>query len=212
MSYHFEELIMSTSTIQSNESTVLKAVIQQYQPSLLVKMLFTAVNIIWVLGIIVACIQLIFLPPLIITLPQLKMFWNNTMQTYPMNLHPEFGIKSWTASIFFYLTSIVVSVIFLWIVWYLRKLIRTIKEGNPFLPENPGRIRKIAYAILVWAPFELMTYGSMYRAFTIQSHIPGGFIQLRPSLEMIFLGLVILVIAEVFKQGVKLQQEQDLTV
>jgi|GEM_PF-3148159 len=204
---------MSNATILSDRAPTAPDVTPSaYQPSLLVKMLFGTVNIIWVLGVIIACIQLIFLPPLLITLPQLKMFWNNAMQTYPMNLHPQFGVKSWAASIFFYLTSIMVSVIFLWIVWHLRKLIRTIKEGNPFLPENPGRIRKIAYAILVWAPVEMMTYGSMYRAFTIQSPFLGGGIQLRPILEMIFLGLAILVIGEVFERGVKLQQEQDLTV
>ena len=91
---------------------------------------------------------------------------------------------------------------------------QAIKQGKIFIPENPSRIRRIAYAIFLWAPIEILFYGVMFRGFPVNMAplIPISGMPIRVFLELIFFGLAILVIAEVFQRGVKLQQEQDLTV
>jgi hypothetical protein len=179
------------------------------RPSLLIRTLAILVNIMWVLGIIGAATQLIFTPFGFLRLIKLR--------TLPLDMMTNlfhFGLVSMAATIILYFVSMLIWGIFLWIVWHLRKLMQTIKDGKPFLPENPGRIRKIAYAILLWAPIETLFYGVMFRGFAVNvgPMFPTGGMPVRIFLELVFFGLAVLVIAEVFERGVNLQQEQDLTV
>ena len=183
-----------------------------YHPSLLVKIIFGVVSVIWVLGIVVACIQLISLPALFIVLSRLEIIWDRISQFTPLGPYPQINVTNTTALFLLLLTVVVVSAIFLWIVWHLRKLIQAIKAGNPFSPENPGRIRKIGYAILLWAPVDKLIFFLLFKLFGLHYLFLGSGISTRPFLEMIFFGLVVLVIAEVFQRGVKLQQEQELTI
>ena len=163
-----------------------------YHPSLLVKIIFALVNAIWILGIAAVIVQLVYYPYFIVTPPRLR--------------------GSLIALILFCITMIVSSLIFLWIVWHLRKLIRSIKAGSPFFHQNPGRIRKIGYATLLWAPVNGIAAFLFFKSATSQVAYPVKDLSALPFLEMIFLGLMILVIAEVFDRGAKLQHEQDLTV
>jgi hypothetical protein len=163
-----------------------------YHPSPLVKIIFGLVNTIWFLGIAAVIVQLIYYPYFILTPPRLR--------------------GSLIALILFSITMIVSSLIFLWIVWHLRKLIQSIRAGSPFLHQNPGRIRKIGYATLLWAPVNRIAAFLFFKSATYQIAFPIKSTLGLPFLEMVFLGLMILVIAEVFDRGAKLQHEQDLTV
>jgi hypothetical protein len=99
-------------------------------------------------------------------------------------------------------------------VYQLRCFFKNVKDGRPFDPDNPKRIRKIAYLIMAWGPVKGI---SLYLqalnvlkglSFTEGSTAPNIDIHL----EFIFLGLVILVIAQIMDIGVKLQREQELTI
>jgi hypothetical protein len=183
----------------------------EYEPSFLVKALSLFVNIIWVLGIIGACAQLLLAP---LGLLRIAQFHINTMPFNFMKGFFYFGFGGLPSIMLASLISLLIWVIFLWIVWHLRKLILAIKEGRPFHPENPGRIRKIAYAVLLWAPVEILFYGIMFRGLAVNLRPISSFsgMPVRVFFELIFFGLAILVIAEVFQRGVQLQREQDLTV
>jgi hypothetical protein len=183
----------------------------QHKSSLLVKILSVFVDVVWVLGIIGACCQLLLTP---IGLFRFMHHHFSGLPFYVMNRLFHFGIGSLVGTILLFLVSMVIWAIFLWIVWHLRKLMHSMKEGKTFIPDNPARIRKIGYAVLLWAPIEVIFYGSILRsvAWKIKPLLSLSGMPLRIFLEMVFFGLAILVIAEVFDRGVKLQQEQDLTV
>ena len=202
---------MLTATMQNNSQAVTIPQSTSHHPSMLVRILSTIVNIIWVLGIIGACAQLLLTP-----VGLLRIF-EFPIKAMPFNFMRDFfhfGVDDLVGTMLLSCISMLIWLIFLWIVWHLRKLMLAIREGEPFHPDNPGRIRKIAYAVLLWAPIEILFYGMMFRglAITIRPISSVSGMPVRVFLELIFFGLAILVIAEVFQRGVKLQQEQDLTV
>jgi hypothetical protein len=104
------------------------------------------------------------------------------------------------------------------IVWFgvsqLRKVISSLRDEQPFAAANAARIRRIAYAVLA---------GELLRAaFTIGSNIyiaryfvADGMsfdVRLNMSITTIVAGLIIFVLAEVFRAGARLEEEQSLTV
>lgn len=97
----------------------------------------------------------------------------------------------------------------------LRAIFRTLKAGDPFVPENARRIRFLAFTIIA---FQLLYRGAlfwMYFAFVLNQFGISG-VRLRPLFDpngaVIFAGLVLLVIAEVFRVGADMKAEQELTV
>jgi hypothetical protein len=102
----------------------------------------------------------------------------------------------------------------LWVLGQLRSVFRTLRDGHPFVPANATRIRRIAYAVIFGeiAGSAIVFYENYYAMthFTAE----GLRFDARPDLNVfaIVLGLIILVIAEVFREGTRLDQEQSLTV
>jgi hypothetical protein len=106
-------------------------------------------------------------------------------------------------------------VLFFLVVCLLRKIFHgLVKEKNPFRKENPGRIRWIGYLIIIFSIlssfFDFYVWKYIARHISIKEVSFGygvGF-----NLETIFLGLVVLVLSEIFRSGVQLQEDRDLTV
>jgi hypothetical protein len=102
----------------------------------------------------------------------------------------------------------------LWVLGQLRGVFRTLREGHPFVPANATRLRWIAYAVIFGeiARSAIVFFENYYAMthFTAE----GLRFDARPDLNgfAIILGLIILVIAEVFREGTRLDQEQSLTV
>jgi hypothetical protein len=102
----------------------------------------------------------------------------------------------------------------LWILYHLRELLRALTRVGPFAPENPGRIRRIGWALVAAGPvfgLFMFLYGTIYVHFL---DIPGAQIEVPIDVHpfVILTGLIVLVISQVFEMGVRLQREQDLTV
>ena len=100
------------------------------------------------------------------------------------------------------------------IAYQLRAFFREVRDGRPFAPENPGRVRKIGIVVAVCGPvYGLVTY-ILARMFVDQIAIPGA--TLEPFFDwhigLVFLGLIIIVISQILQLGSKMQLEQDLTV
>lgn len=103
---------------------------------------------------------------------------------------------------------------YLMIVFHLRRFLQTVREGNPFVPENPKRLRLIGWLVTLGAPvMGLLThiYGRVFVHFV---KIPGATLEVTKDIYpfVIIPGLIILVIAHVFEIGVKIQEEQNLTI
>jgi Protein of unknown function (DUF2975) len=102
----------------------------------------------------------------------------------------------------------------LWVLLQLRAVFRTLRSGQPFVSTNAIHIRRIAYAVIATeiARALLIYTGMRYAAahFSIQ----GARFEASPDINIIAIicGLIILVIAEVFRAGARLDEEQSLTI
>ena len=102
----------------------------------------------------------------------------------------------------------------LFVVGQLRALIRTLRDGRPFVAANAGRIRWIAFAVIGG---ELARTAIVYSANAhAMTHFSAAGLQFdaRPDLNLVTIvhGLIILAIAEVFRTGTRLDEDQSLTI
>ncbi|MEW6081475.1 MAG: DUF2975 domain-containing protein [Bacillota bacterium] len=102
----------------------------------------------------------------------------------------------------------------LFVIYQLRKVFGSVAGGCPFEPGNPGRIRLIGIAICISSA--VRSVGSFLGGWFIEHAVnfPGIEVRalLRPDLNTLFLGLVVMVLSEVFRYGSVLQEDHDLTV
>jgi len=102
----------------------------------------------------------------------------------------------------------------LWVLLQLRGVVRTLAAGTPFVAANAVRIRRIGYAIILGnlASFGVghLTSTQMMRHFVAE----GLSFDVRPEFNFVALGsgLVILVLAEVFRIGTRLDEDQTMTI
>lgn len=101
-----------------------------------------------------------------------------------------------------------------WIVTELRAVFRTLRAGRPFVPENAGRIRRIAYALLLAEGARIV--GSMAGGYYWFSHVHADGLTFLTGPDLNITGLaqalIILVLSEVFRAGTRLDEDQALTV
>jgi len=96
----------------------------------------------------------------------------------------------------------------------LRALFRTLRDGRPFVPANAARIRWIAVAVIAG---ELVRAAVIYSANAYaMTHFSANGLRFdaRPDLNFFTIvhGLIILAIAEVFRTGTRLDEDQSLTI
>ncbi len=109
---------------------------------------------------------------------------------------------------------IVILSFMLFVLDQLKAVFRTLVHGNPFVPENARRIRWIALAVIVAEiARSVIVFAENYYAMT-HVVIAGLTFDAWPRVDFstIGYGLIILVIAEVFRAGTRLDEEQSLTV
>lgn len=102
----------------------------------------------------------------------------------------------------------------LWIVTEVRNVFRSLSLGMPFVVANARRIRRVGIGVIV---AELANTAIVYfwSAYASERFTAGGLsftASVDVNLITIVGGLVILVIAEVFQEGARLQEEQSLTI
>ncbi len=99
----------------------------------------------------------------------------------------------------------------LWVLGQLRAVFHTLCDGHPFVSANAPRIRRIAYAVIFG---ELARSALAYIGSHSNFSAPGLLPDSRPDINFVVLlcGLIVLAIAEVFREGTRLNEEQSLTV
>ncbi len=97
------------------------------------------------------------------------------------------------------------------IVGRLRLIFRTLIAGDPFHPENVRRLRIIGLTLAV---LELGRYAAAALSHTIAHFLPTAHIHFGGGVNLTtwFAVLVIVVLAEVFKEGARLRGEAELTI
>lgn len=88
----------------------------------------------------------------------------------------------------------------------LRKVVVTVERGNPFHPDNPRNIRILA---LLLALIEIVRWGTVVA-------LAGETISVAEDIDSWFSSalsvLIVVVLAEVFREGTRLRAESELTV
>jgi len=102
----------------------------------------------------------------------------------------------------------------LWTVTQLRHVFRSLSRRLPFIPENARRIRWVGFAVIFGelARAALVYFWSYYTS--VNFTVSGLRFAASTDMNLITIvgGLAILVIAEVFQEGARLQDEQSLTI
>jgi hypothetical protein len=102
----------------------------------------------------------------------------------------------------------------LWVLGLLRSLMATLRAGRPFAAANAGRVRWIGWAVIA---------GEVVRASVVyfenryaMTHFAAQDLQFvaRPDVSVFAIvhGLIILALAEVFRAGTRLDEDQSLTI
>jgi hypothetical protein len=102
----------------------------------------------------------------------------------------------------------------LWVLGLLRSLISALRAGRPFVAANAGRVRLIGWAFIIG---EIVRAAVVYfenRYAMIHFAADGLQFTARPDLSFVTIvhGLIILALAEVFRAGTRLDEDQSLTV
>lgn len=105
-------------------------------------------------------------------------------------------------------------VINIFIIWLLIKIMDTLTDGTPFVPDNAPRLNLIAWALIIYTPVayiaKILVNLYVKNTFDFSSGevvLLGEF-----NWQMLFMGLIMLVVAELFRKGTALQEHEDLTV
>ncbi len=136
--------------------------------------------------------------------------WLSSAESSIIVFEPSFGL-----SLYSYLYMLIVAGSFGYVILITRKIISSVLDGNPFKKINGIRLRIIGI-ILIAVPIVLQfvshivlnsisivgTKGINSYSSSFGTYTSAGFV----------FGLLFLVIAEVFSIGVKIKEEQDLTV
>ena len=113
-----------------------------------------------------------------------------------------------------YFDPFIKRLVFLWILIHLQGIVLTISRKDPFNKRNPSRIKKIAWGAFAYAIGEILY--DVYWSYWLQGQrVKSGDIVsfLRGDVgRMILIGVGILIIAKAFKMGIKMQEDQNLTV
>ena len=114
----------------------------------------------------------------------------------------------------------------IWLALYLLILVKlkgffsTLKHGNPFIYENAKRIRLMGIIILiaellrVLKDFSVVVYlkniitSSTVNVFTLPFEFYWEYLRL----DLIFIGILVIILSEIFRLGAKIQEEQKLTI
>ena len=114
--------------------------------------------------------------------------------------------------------SIFVSLLFfigiLWGLILLRRILATTAGGHPFDPKNPGRLNALG-----WIIFAFVAIASLLQYLTsrwVLTKFTDTMIPLSPAIDLqqgwILCGLLVLVLAAIWRVAVRMAEEQSLTV
>lgn len=97
---------------------------------------------------------------------------------------------------------------------YLYRFIDSVQVGNVFSEENASRLKRMGWYCAI-IPFLLFTFNALVYANQLNSHKDLVFKIIENvdfQIWLLIFGLTLLTIAFVFKKGIELKQENDLTI
>jgi len=101
-----------------------------------------------------------------------------------------------------------------WIVDQLRQVFRTLQHRDPFVAENAVRIRRMGIGVIL---IEIVRSGAvLFWSYSASSLVAADGAPFVPATRFgspaLLYGLIIMAVAEVFREGTRLKEEQSLTI
>lgn len=121
-------------------------------------------------------------------------------------------------NLFIYLlVSLLWYTVYMFILFNLRKIFTTLQRKTPFIFKNAKRMQVIGIAICVtppitWLLLWVLDLLVVRHKFSLFDEPVTVAVWSENYIPIIFLGLVVLVISEVFRIGVQMREEQELTI
>ncbi|MFC1553448.1 DUF2975 domain-containing protein [candidate division KSB1 bacterium] len=139
------------------------------------------------------------------------------------NTRAEFELQTGTLKIstgdllpliFLALFTVSAFVMLAFVIYYFRKIFNNLYLDDPFKMENIKRVRTIGYLIIGIEVFFFVKFVVLNEIFRSKIFIQDGDISFIHSFNwmVIFSGLAVLVIAEIFRLGFEIKEEQKLTI
>ncbi|HHT25861.1 MAG TPA: DUF2975 domain-containing protein [Firmicutes bacterium] len=102
----------------------------------------------------------------------------------------------------------------LYVIHQLKAVLGALCRNNPFAAENAEHMRNIGVAIIAWTVYQSIAYLIVGWYIARQIQIAGMTINPAFTFDatLLFVGLVVLVLAQVFKVGIQLREDQELTI
>jgi hypothetical protein len=112
------------------------------------------------------------------------------------------------------LTLIACAALSVWVLGNLQGVFVTLRAGRPFVPANATRIRRVAWGLLALEIARTVVVYAMSAGVMTRFEAEG--LAFRPLIQFdviaVVATLILFVIAEVFREGARLDEEQSLTV
>ena len=131
------------------------------------------------------------------------------------NVNGKYGL----AGILNYLFFVSILVIAFYVILLLWKIFRSIrsslKNENPFHPKNIWRIRKIGIAVLISAVLDMIYPVILKYLWFDKIHMLEKSFDLRLNFDAtidVFWALIVFVVAEIYRIGLEMKKEQELTI
>jgi DUF2975 family protein len=127
----------------------------------------------------------------------------------------QINIKSHTAAILFYSYFAILFIYSFTVLYQLRKFSQSLAIKQPFIKDNARRLRIVAGAMIVCELLQgvvCLCSNAYINSLSEFQHFEITFNTNSFSLEVVFFGFILIVIAEAFRCGAELKQENDLTV
>lgn len=131
------------------------------------------------------------------------------------NVDDRYGLAG-TLNYLFFILVLVIAFYVVFLLWKIFRSIRSsLKNENPFHSKNIWRIRKIAIAVMISALMEIF-YPVVLKYFWFEKiNVFNQSFNLRLNFDAaidLFWALIIFVIAEIYRVGMEIKKEQELTI
>ncbi|MEO1252368.1 MAG: DUF2975 domain-containing protein [Pseudomonadota bacterium] len=100
--------------------------------------------------------------------------------------------------------SFIAALVMLFVVTRLLEILKTLRFGSPFVKENADRFREVGYALLIGEGAKFV--------FSFFSLIFGADLDIEIEMIAWVAIIAVFVLSEVFREGARMKEEQDLTV
>lgn len=129
-------------------------------------------------------------------------------ETVPGQFNEQHGVKANAASIIAGggMGGVIILSAYLYVAFVVRSIVKTTVNGNPFVTANISRLRK-TWIIIIVAEIVRMIATAI-----IKSGADGETAGIETSYQAWFLAFFIAIMAEVFRIGLELRRDQELTV